>query len=157
MFLTQQLWHGHNRLQDFMSQRPSKAMENTGSCKSAYPILSPGNRQILYTLVPTELWKISNSYPCTEPTRLCECQLVQQCAHAIRSLLRQELIEQDREHQGYPKWTHYPSSSPRVTDFPKPPFYLCLDPTLCRFRDWCNYGVSIFRVVDFVVICTLIV
>ena len=39
----------------FTSQRPTKAVESTDSCKSAYPILSHGNRKIHYTRVLTEL------------------------------------------------------------------------------------------------------
>ena len=51
MFFSQQLLHGHNRLQNFTSQPYQQIYGNTDSCKNSHQILSPGNRKICFTLV----------------------------------------------------------------------------------------------------------
>ena len=72
-------------------------------------------------------------YPCTEPTRLCECQHVQHCSpeHSrLRMLTRcyskfteTRAHRTGQDHQGRPKRKLYRSSSPQVTDFPNPPLH----------------------------------
>ena len=59
----------------FTSQPNQQGYGNTDSCKSAYQILSPGNRKVTPHLCPNRAMEnIVLVQKCTETTRLCGCK-----------------------------------------------------------------------------------